>query len=61
MSAEVGRSRQKGLTMNEPVLDLEQIRAELSAIEGSDLPEHVARYEALHAKLVDALKSIEDI
>ena len=47
--------------MNEPVLDLEQIRAELSAIEGSDLPEHVARYEALHAKLVESLKSIEDI
>jgi len=47
--------------MNEPVLDLEQIRAELSAIEGSELPEHVARYEALHKKLVEALKSIEEI
>ena len=47
--------------MNEPVLDLEEIRAELSAIEGSELPEHVARYETLHAKLVEALKSIEEI
>ena len=36
--------------MNEPVLDLEQIRAELSAIEGSELPEHVARYEALRSE-----------
>ena len=42
-------------------IDLEQIRAELAEIEGSDLPEHVARYEALHEKLVEALKSIEEI
>jgi hypothetical protein len=42
-------------------IDLDQIRAELAQIEGSDLPEHVARYEALHAKLVEALKSIEEI
>ncbi|MFM8447214.1 MAG: hypothetical protein ACKN92_03460 [Candidatus Nanopelagicaceae bacterium] len=42
-------------------LDLDQIRAELSEIEGSPLPEHVARYEALHAKLIEALKSIDEI
>lgn len=42
-------------------INLEEIRAELAAIEGSDLPEHVAKYEALHAKLVDALKSIDEI
>jgi hypothetical protein len=42
-------------------INLEQIRAELAEIEGSELPEHQARYEALHAKLVDALKSIEEI
>ena len=42
-------------------IDLEAIRAELSEIEGSSLPEHVARYEALHAKLTEALKSIDEI
>lgn len=45
--------------MNE--LNLDEIRAELASIEGSSLPEHQARYEALHAKLVEALKSIEEI
>lgn len=43
------------------MIDLEAIRAELSEIEESNLPEHVARYEALHAKLTEALKSIDDI
>ena len=42
-------------------IDLDQIRAELSVIEGSALPEHVARYEALHAKLTEALNSIDEI
>ncbi|MEY2690792.1 MAG: hypothetical protein RLZ80_59, partial [Actinomycetota bacterium] len=42
-------------------INLDEIRAELSSIEGSDLPEHVARYEALHAKLTEALKSIDEI
>lgn len=42
-------------------INLDEIRAELAEIEGSDLPEHVARYEELHAKLVEALKSIEDL
>ena len=42
-------------------IDLDQIRAELSEIEGSQLPEHVARYEALHTKLTEALKSIDEI
>ena len=42
-------------------LNLDEIRAELSAIEGSELPEHVARHEALHAKLTEALKSIDEI
>ena len=42
-------------------INLDEIRAELSAIEGSELPEHVARYEALHAKLTQALQSIDEI
>ena len=41
-------------------IDLDAIRAELSEIENSELPEHVAKYEALHAKLVEALKSIDN-
>ena len=42
-------------------INLDQIRAELAEIEGSELPEHQARYETLHAKLVEALQSIEEI
>lgn len=42
-------------------IDLDSIRAELLEIENSELPEHQVRYEALHAKLVEALKSIEEI
>jgi len=42
-------------------IDLVAIRAELAEIENSNLPEHQARYEALHAKLVEALKSIEEL
>lgn len=42
-------------------MDLDAVRAELASIEGSPLPEHVARYEALHAKLTEALKSIDEI
>ena len=42
-------------------LNLDEIRAELAELEGSDLSEHVFRYEVLHAKLVEALKSIEEI
>ena len=45
--------------MNE--INLDEIRAELATLESSELPEHQARYEALHAKLVEALKSIEEI
>ena len=42
-------------------INLDEIRAELSAIEGPELPEHVARYEALYAKLTEALKSLDEI
>lgn len=42
-------------------INLEDIRRELADLENSELPEHVARYEALHAKLVEALKSIDEI
>ena len=42
-------------------INLDEIRAELLEIEGSQLPEHVARYEALHEKLTQALNSIDEI
>ena len=45
--------------MNE--INLEEIRAELASIEISEIPEHQACNEPLHGKLVDALKSIEEL
>lgn len=42
-------------------LDLEAIKAELAEIEVSGIENHAERYEALHAKLVAALNSIDDI
>ncbi|MEN9679081.1 MAG: hypothetical protein RL301_208 [Actinomycetota bacterium] len=42
-------------------LDLEAIKAELAEIEASGVETHSERYEILHAKLVAALNSIEDI
>jgi len=37
------------------------VRAELEAIDGSDLSEHAARFEALHKKLQDSLNSIDGL
>lgn len=42
-------------------LDLEAIKAELAQIEATGIETHTERYEALHAKLVAALNSIDDI
>ena len=42
-------------------LDLEAIKAELAEIEASGIEAHSERYESLHAKLVAALNSIDDI
>ena len=42
-------------------LNLEAIKAELAEIEVSGVDSHSERYEILHAKLVAALNSIEDI
>jgi hypothetical protein len=35
-----------------------EVRAELEEIDASDLTEHSARFEALHQKLQESLKSI---
>ena len=38
-----------------------EVRAELEEIDASDLPEHSARFEALHQKLQESLKSIDNL
>jgi len=38
-----------------------EVRAELEEIEASDLTEHSARFEALHQKLQESLKSIDNL
>ena len=37
------------------------VRAELEEIDASDLTEHSARFEALHQKLQESLKSIDNL
>ncbi|CAN2200620.1 hypothetical protein MCEMRE226_00750 [Candidatus Nanopelagicaceae bacterium] len=38
-----------------------EVRAELEEIDASDLTEHSARFEALHQKLLESLKSIDNL
>ena len=38
-----------------------EVRAELEEIDTSDLSEHSARFEALHQKLQESLKSIDNL
>lgn len=38
-----------------------EVRAELEEIDESDLTEHSARFEALHQKLQESLKSIDNL
>ena len=48
--------------MIEEELDLVQkVREELEEIEVSDISEHSARFEALHKKLQESLKSIDNL
>jgi hypothetical protein len=37
------------------------VRSELEEIDGTDLSEHAARFEALHKKLQDSLNSIDGL
>jgi hypothetical protein len=48
--------------MSEEELDLVQkVREELEEIEVSDISEHSARFETLHKKLQESLKSIDNL
>jgi hypothetical protein len=40
---------------------VEEVKAELSNIDSSDLSEHSARFEALHGKLQEALSTIDGL
>jgi len=45
---------------NAPSL-VEEVKVELTDIDNSDLTEHAARFDALHGKLQEALKSIDGL
>ena len=48
--------------MSEEELDLVQkVREELEEIEVSEISEHSARFESLHEKLQESLKSIDNL
>lgn len=40
---------------------VEEVKIELNDIDGSDLTEHSARFEALHGKLQEALNTIDGL
>ena len=46
---------------HEEVDSVQQVREELEEIEVSDISEHSARFEALHEKLQESLKSIDNL
>jgi len=40
---------------------VQEVRSELEEIDASELTEHSARFEALHEKLQESLKSIDNL
>jgi hypothetical protein len=46
---------------NEETELVQKVREELEEIEVSDISEHSARFEALHEKLQESLKSIDNL
>ncbi|CAB5059815.1 MAG: hypothetical protein F2935_04685 [Actinobacteria bacterium] len=40
---------------------VQEVRSELEEIDASELSEHSARFEALHEKLQESLKSIDNL
>ncbi len=40
---------------------VQEVRTELEEIDASDLSEHSSRFEALHEKLQESLKSIDNL
>lgn len=55
MSYEMGNSDESSLSL------VEEVKIELSEIDNSDLTQHAARFDALHGKLQEALKSIDGL
>ena len=60
MSFENNSSESEGGSTLEVSL-VDDVKAELSEIDSSDLSEHSARFEALHGKLQEALSTIDGL
>ena len=60
MSFEDNGSESESATSVEVTL-VDDVKAELSEIDSSDLSEHSARFEALHGKLQEALSTIDGL
>ena len=60
MSFESNGSEEQGRSSLEVTL-VDDVKAELSEIDASDLSEHSARFEALHGKLQEALSTIDGL
>ena len=60
MSFETNGSDEQGGSSVEVSL-VDDVKAELSEIDASDLSEHSARFEALHGKLQEALSTIDGL
>jgi len=60
VSFENNGSEEQGRSSVEVTL-VDDVKAELNAIDASDLSEHSARFEALHGKLQEALSTIDGL
>jgi hypothetical protein len=54
-----GDQEQRTVALEETLVD--DVKAELSEIDSSDLSEHSTRFEALHGKLQEALSTIDGL
>ena len=54
-----GSESESGSSVEVTLVD--DVKAELSEIDSSDLSEHSARFEALHGKLQEALSTIDGL
>ena len=55
----IGDQEQRTAALEETLVD--DVKAELSEIDSSDLSEHSTRFEALHGKLQEALSTIDGL
>ena len=60
MSFEMNDEQEKSTSSVEVTL-VDDVKAELSEIDSSDLSEHSARFETLHGKLQEALSTIDGL